>query len=570
MLLSREEAVALHHALVCARFERFVAAALEALEMVPPTESDGAQVADDLYAAFWRADAGASYRLDLDLAERLGAAWATGHTVEGQQVRDLLLGSATLCDAADALLRFAHTRYCMRAVLVETITAGDDAEGRDQMVQLLKNTSMGVDEAHIDALLWFLGRREYHWRGRQWARRADSTHPRSLQLICELVRGSPERMAKLAEKVLTHSVVWREPLRCFLDVHWRRYLDTSGRRDDSHLTREERRLILMGRVPLPPPVIVPEWKTWLFDPCNSDDLTRLDQQLRLLCTLLLPVAIETCHCWERPSEVLLRVLQHVAAGGDGDGTIRSSMCKILQLRFYVPRQHPCRTCEEYRKPHRIFFSSSDVGWKGLIARAEPSIQQKEVTDATSVPTLCALSRDVLRQQLMGSRSISFQDVLAPVVPPIRQVWYGSRRWTYEQYLADTNFPDRPHDNQYVFRWRTCGAEPLGALHSAFEARRGVDLALNQQLMAWPCPHQPMCSGCHVGGHAQELRECPDVAMAHLLSTITPYLATERPPTPPIPPHIEPGEEDGVFEHEDWNLRRRRHLHERKWSAYAWP
>ena len=68
------------------------------------------------------------------------------------------------------------------------------------------------------------------------------------------------------------------------------------------------------------------------------------------------------------------------------------------------------------------------------------------------------------------------------------------------------------------------------------------------------------------------RECPDVAITHLLASVAPYLATERSPSPPIPPHLEldPGEEDGVFEYEGRYERRMRHLHERRWGAYAWP
>ena len=71
-------------------------------------------------------------------------------------------------------------------------------------------------------------------------------------------------------------------------------------------------------------------------------------------------------------------------------------------------------------------------------------------------------------------------------------------------------------------------------------------------------------------HAQELRECPDVAITHLLASVAPYLAAERSPSPPIPPHLDPGEEDGVFKDEGQYERRMRHLHERRWGAYAWP
>lgn len=562
-VLLRADVVKLHHALACARFERFVTEALKTLEVVQP--ADGAEslasvgeLADDLYAAFWRADdsAEAFYRQDLDLAERLGAAWVAGQHVDMRSV-DELLRQSVLRDAADGLLRFARSRYCMRGVLIETLQRGGPfvTEAQNQMVSLLKNTSMGIEEGHVDALLWFLGRREYVCRGRLWATRTDGTYPRSPGLLATLARGSPERVATLTKQVLVHSVVWREPIRRFLDAHWLPYLAAS------HAGKE-----------------------WL-EGCDAmyNDLERQDRQLRRLCAVLMPIAIEVCD-WSRPSDVLLFALRHVANGGN-NATIEQ-LRQTLRLRFYVPRQHACDVCSRYKGPHGQCFlmdSDWDGGWTDLIA----------TTQTDTVPTLRALSRNAVRRQLMESLSVEAADVTAPRPPiddaleldaPNKRVrivaervrtdnlvraenW--AARWTYRDFLGCFGVQNEamPPFNQFTSDWRAGGCP---GLFQAFEARRRVDVALVKRLQARPCPHEPMCKGCPIGGHDQQLGSCPEFAMAHLLASIALYLATPRSATPPMPAHLDPGDEDEVFDDESYEERRDRHLYERVWAPYAFP
>ena len=71
-------------------------------------------------------------------------------------------------------------------------------------------------------------------------------------------------------------------------------------------------------------------------------------------------------------------------------------------------------------------------------------------------------------------------------------------------------------------------------------------------------------------HHVTSRPCPDFAMTHLLGALGSYLATERPPTPPIPRHYDPGEDDGKYADESYRERRERHLQSRLWGAYAFP
>ena len=240
-----DEAVVLHRALSLERFARFVARVLDTLEIVVPTaESVGTVSAEQIGAALYETskhtDDGC-WRTDLDVAERLGAVWLSGGRINGWTASELVRASV-LRDAADGLRRCAITHYCMRAVLLETLSRPVDTrrggmaigevfmkngmivtgktsarELVDQMVGLLRNPSMGVSEGHVKALVWFLGRLEYFHNGRLWARyhcsKSESLRePDAPGFLCAMACGSPDRVSLLVEKLFSHSVTLCWPI----------------------------------------------------------------------------------------------------------------------------------------------------------------------------------------------------------------------------------------------------------------------------------------------------------------------------------------------------------------------
>ena len=102
----------LHRALACALFQRFVHGTLVLLEVLPLSEP-GLGTVEQLAVMLYEAskhEEGGRWRRDLDLAERLGAAWQQG---EQASLGEVLHGTV-LRDAAIDVLRAAHERCCMR------------------------------------------------------------------------------------------------------------------------------------------------------------------------------------------------------------------------------------------------------------------------------------------------------------------------------------------------------------------------------------------------------------------------------------------------------------------------
>ena len=169
------------------------------------------------------------------------------------------------------------------------------------------------------------------------------------------------------------------------------------------------------------------------------------------------------------------------------------------------------------------------------------------------PTLFTLCLDAMRLQLMEAAGLSLENVRTnePAINMEGFAWF------------ETLPPD-------TYRRETC-MSPRAIIRSAL-----------RRLVYARCPHDrrccPACRPCYNelgyildgGPHQVTSRPCPDFAMTHLLGALGSYLAAERPPTPPIPRHYDPGRDDGKYDDESYRERRERHLQSRVWGAYAFP
>ena len=557
--VTSDEAAVLHRALALECFARFVSSALSALEIAPPSWtpdgglSSAEQLGEALYELF-RHDEG-RWRADLDLADSLGF-WQLPENSEHacRQEIDRILHSNVLCEAAGGLLRFALTHHCMRAVLTETLSRPIDTRGCDamqvaatqrvlllsdqgvaQMVGLLRNPSMGIKEGHFNALVWFLGRMEQEFCGRLWARFArDATDPlrdpMAPQMLCRMAHGSPDRVLLLTEKLFSHSVILREPVRILMKRVW--------------------------------PYVQAQIRTAHARCSLEGDFHKL---VRSLCGCLLPVAIgEHGRCMSITpylSDALLLALKMVAeivAIGDREEATADEalaarnisaelLCVLrtdLHLEYIVPREHECLTCLE--RANMILYSNTMTltngeGWDVLIAHLTDAEGTWKASDhrygrpnrATCLETM---SRDALRVQIMARLGLTIADVVEPAEPQRQRNFDGG---------GDLFFYPRPEPVREAW---------MRACQKAHDARGRVDDELHA-LLKQQCPHDRWCPACELkyqqvkGNRLQwwyphdiERRDVPaEAVLVHLLGKVVighvdGHLSRPRPPSP-LPPAL---------------------------------
>ena len=263
----------------------------------------------------------------LDLAERLGAASEAAECVGGRSLTEVLRGSV-LRDVAASFLVLASSHSHMRRVLVETLTlqavrlsrysrsdvAGSrSAFGMPQMWQMLKYAFLGSDE-HFNSIVWYLGQIERETKGRLWVD-ADGhapVAPVALVGMCALARGNKKRTRKLITKVLQHSVVLREPVRLFLDAHWKDYYQRVWGRTTDERGHELEGLGNHG-----------------YDAPGRVHIF-LDAHLRSICNVLCSAAI-SYRTSQPPHVFLLHALQ-VAAVNDPGG-VREELASACKVRY---------------------------------------------------------------------------------------------------------------------------------------------------------------------------------------------------------------------------------------------
>ena len=556
----RSQVEAVHHAFARARFEQFISAALAVLEVVPPGSSAGsdgvellsiAQLSDSLYTAFCHEDEGeggvfvvqhfeAAFRKDLDLAERLGAVFAAQPLYA-----HVLVGSSVLRDAADGLLRLARDRFCIRGILIETLTRPIDPrltgflrpefdlEGRDQMLQLLRDPGMGTSNSHFNSLVWFLGRVEYEYCGRLWARFNSSADqplqdPASPQLLCQMALASELRVATLVDKLFCHSVILRAPVCRLLSDQW-----------PSLEAAAATELLAIGLVARGRARVSREENVMLY-------------ALRITKAVL-PIAIEQC-LMSQPTDAVLLAFREVALSrsrGQEMGTVvYNKLQQLLPCSFCIPTacrllrcttsRNNCSACvatlgalfPEYSNPE-----TSNPSWNAFIHRATSSERF-----LCSLRDLCL---DALRSEdLRYVAQLQFIDApLSLVIPHSNArkdlIEAAETRniidFRIERRLAEAPGPVcfQPHDricNGPLARdcWEDCRA--YACARYAFDACHDAKNA-RSRARAWGCE----------GGHKWERRDCSSAALNVLFEScpqwVDTFVATTRPnsPVPPMPP-----------------------------------
>ena len=554
--VSREEAVALHHALNLVRFERFVTAAQEALEQ---QHDDASAVAldvemldlgqreqeplqmhvcfDALYAVCARETDG-SWRRDLDVASQLGAMWA-GDAPSGELQLQRLFRQSQLRSTARPFLQLAHARYCFRAVLLETLSLPTACTGYSQMFKLLQSSKLCVSEGEFKALVWFIGQLEYNCHGRLWARteRGYLTAPRNL---CLLARGSPPRVSLLAN-VFGHSVVLREPLRRFLDAHLpdfvaKAWLHPRGWMHES--------AYLHGTVCIG---------------AHEQGDGGVDSFMRKACIILSGVAIEKGFIGsEHLSTALLVALRSVSSADARH--VRAALCTALQVKIARPCMHDigwCNSCRQVTESLRLDLD----GWDPIRQNGVRNAGYLERAMTPQLSRLQDMCMDAMRLRLMQQLSLCPADV---TLPP------GA--------------------------WWTADDATRQAAGQILDARRSVtDLLAGQisaHLNAHCSLHTKLCRGpldrCG-RGHVLQVQACPDDAIAYLAEAVGPYLyeptvATPRAPTPPPPPYdtSSSSEDEGMDDYQTrsyWDRERSKQqrkekrearLCKRVWQPFAFP
>lgn len=508
--LTKSEAASLHRTLVLARFERFVEAALTALNTtVLSSPSEGGcphahlisteGCFDVIYAACSR-EADGGWRHDLDVAECMGSLWAGDAPSGSLRIEETLRGSV-LRDAADGVLRFAHARYRIRAVLLETLPrSGGVWQGHRQMLRLLQSAKAGIAaDGEYSSLLWFLGQAEHTARGRLWAP-SEGVYPATPRHLCALACGSSERVAALA-KVLCNSVVLREPVRLFLDAHWQGYCE----------------------------------RAWGHPAGWCDKrfyIDTLEQHMRNICCVLLPVAIRLPGCLGTVhlSRALLVALEHVASCSANEAeTIRMALRTACRVPHQIAVQHACgfAQCCDGHPVVRAAFGLCMPAENSMTAFLRRVRRTPQANVRSPFPSLCvraaAVSTPLLSPQIK--------------VPPLFALALDAVRM---QALASMSVS--PHDFASF------------ATHAQHEDLHSYVRSAVMEHIHAVCPRAHLCrgalDGCRDWRHNDvPERPCPDTAITFLLEAIAPYNRrnTSRVMTPPPPPY-EP------FDPDDWEHR----------------
>ena len=629
------QAAALHRAVALALFEGFVEGTLAELEATA-CNADGSlasleQLFDLLYVAS-KQGADGRWEGHLDIAERLGSAWAADELAGGRPL-SLVLRDSVLRDAADGVLQLALAHARVRSVLIETLTryAGEpvffssqfsvsEFTGHKQMYALLKHPCAGVKSGHYSSLLWYLGQLEAQHHGRLWASR-DGEYPTSPATLCALAHGSTERTAELA-KLFSYSAVLREPVRLLIDAEWERYVAAAWQHP-------------------------PGWRC--LGDVKGSYIAGLESHLRGICRVLMPIAIakhDTCFASGRLSLVLLRALHTVAARGIESETAVSlrAACQVLHEAVLQHRRarSECEKCmrlqsefsvlinEEYRRhvptqpllgmqggERDAFLSSLDEAPPGLVSlrtlclrivarslreegrgaespiqmidpRSIPrSFQKSKLCECPHPPPVCRgaldrcrdpLHRSVRRHLVWNSSVMQFQ--LEQCSQPCGQS-AAEQIATVMRAVRRLDDPDAPRPRkEELSQPAPAGTGPTEShppgrkLCVAPGASAGIPLY---------CCHTPASVG-----------PCPQAALACLFEAAECLLAAERPPTPPPPPlrvslglardewdGHEPFNEDvhaytareDAYEYIDSDEREERRgdrILARRWAAYAYP
>lgn len=87
--------------------------------------------------------------------------------------------------------------------------------------------------------------------------------------------------------------------------------------------------------------------------------------------------------------------------------------------------------------------------------------------------------------------------------------------------------------------------------------KAIEKVIYDQVFA-QCKHDCWCDAwaCCKPGHKYALRNCPEEGIGHLLAAISPYLAVERPPSPPLPCDDEAALQAYVYTADDKEICRR--------------
>ena len=197
---------------------------------------------------------------------------------------------------------------------------------------------MGTSNSHFNSLVWFLGRVEYVYCGRLWARFNSSADqplqdPASPQLLCQMALASERRVATLVDKLFCHSVILRAPVCRLLSDQW-----------SSLKAAAATELLAIGAG------------------CTATTNYTLPAEMLYALRItkaVLPIAIEQC-LMSQPTDAVLLAFREVALSrsrGQEMGTVvYNKLQQLLPCSFCIPTACRLKYCGECDGTLTVLFS----------------------------------------------------------------------------------------------------------------------------------------------------------------------------------------------------------------------